>query len=75
MSEERRNVKMSVAEWPSIRDVQRELDLSQVHVGRLVRQGKLHAVRTRLGWLVDPDSVKTYARQRAERRASIGRVA
>jgi len=68
-------MKTPVAEWPAVRDVVRELDLSQVYINRLVRQGRLRAVRTRLGWLVDPESVKTYARQRAERRANIGRVA
>jgi ribosomal protein S13 len=68
-------LKTSLAEWPSVRDVVRELDLSQPYVNRLVRSGALRGIRTRLGWLVDPDSVKTYARQRAERRASIGRVA
>gem|GEM_PF-6770142 len=54
-----------VAEWPSIRDIVRELDLSQPYVNRLVRSGALHGVRTRLGWLIDPESVKTYARERA----------
>jgi len=62
-------MKTPVAEWPAVRDVVRELDLSQVYVNRLVRQGRLRAVRTRLGWLVDPESVQAYARERAQRRA------
>jgi hypothetical protein len=63
-------VKTSVAEWASIRDAMRELDLSQPYVNRLVRGGKLRAVRTRLGWLVDPESVATFAQERAAKRAA-----
>jgi hypothetical protein len=66
-------MKTPVAEWPAVRDVVRELDLSQVYINRLVRQGRLRAVRTRLGWLVDPKSVRAYAQERAEKRA--GRIA
>jgi hypothetical protein len=67
MNEERRTMTMTVAEWPSVRDVVRELDLSQVYVNRLVRQGRLHAVRTRLGWLVDPQSVAEFQAEREAR--------
>jgi hypothetical protein len=70
MSEERRHVKMTVAAWPSIRDVVRELDLSQVYINRLVRQGRLRAVRTRLGWLVDPASVAALEAERVARKAA-----
>ncbi len=61
---------MTVAEWPSVRDVVRELDLSQVYVNRLVRLGRLRAVRTRLGWLVDPASVAAFETERAARKAA-----
>jgi hypothetical protein len=54
-------------EWPSVRDVMRDLDMSQVYVNRLVNQGRLRAVRTRLGWLVDPESVAEFRAAREAR--------
>jgi hypothetical protein len=60
----------SIASWPSVRDVTRQLDLSQVYVNRLISRGVIHAVRTRIGWLVDPESVRVYASERAARKAA-----
>jgi hypothetical protein len=57
------------ADWPSIRDVARECDVSSVYVLALVHSGRLHGVRTRLGWLISPDSARAYASERAARRA------
>lgn len=48
------------AKWPSARDAARQLGYSVMHISRLVRSGKLHAVRTRVGWLIDPESVAAY---------------
>jgi excisionase family DNA binding protein len=56
---------MNIAEWPAARDVQIRLGYSGPHVNRLVRQGKLRAIRTRLGWLIDPQSVEAFAAARS----------
>lgn len=52
---------MEIAQWPAVRDVQVRLGYSGVHVNRLIRTGRLHAVRTRLGYLIDPASVEDFA--------------
>jgi excisionase family DNA binding protein len=57
-----------VALWPTIRDVGRYLDVSAAHVHRLMAAGKLEAVRTRLGWLVNPASVAAYEATRPARK-------
>jgi excisionase family DNA binding protein len=64
----------NIADWSTIRDVARRLDLSQPRAWRLVHEGRIVAVRTRLGWLVDPTSLEAYAAERA-RRATRKRVA
>lgn len=51
-------------QWPSIRDVAHDLRVSTVYVLMLIHDRRLHAIRTRLGWLVDPASVTDYARTR-----------
>ena len=48
---------VDVVLWPSVSDVVRETQLSQARVSQLIHAGRLHAVRTRLGWLIDPESV------------------
>jgi len=55
-------------EWPAIRDVMRQLDVSQPYVLRLIQAGRIRAYRTRLGWLVDPRSVRAFEERRAARR-------
>jgi hypothetical protein len=57
-----------LATWPAVRDVVRELSLSQCYVNIMIHDGRLDAVCTRLGWLVDPESV---ARLKAERAARL----
>jgi hypothetical protein len=51
--------------WPAVRDVMRETGLSQSRISQLIRAGSLHAVKTRLGWLIDPESVATLQAERA----------
>jgi hypothetical protein len=51
--------------WPSIADVVRATGLSQSVIHRHVASGKLFAVRTRLGWLVEPESVAALQAERA----------
>jgi hypothetical protein len=60
---------MEIVNWPAVRDVQARLGYSGVHVNRLIRTGRLHAVRTRLGYLVDPASVEDFAVARDAQRA------
>jgi hypothetical protein len=60
----------SVLQWPSIRGVARQLDVSTVHVLRLIQTGRLSAERCALGWLVDPTSVSAYAEVRHARKAA-----
>lgn len=59
---------LDVIEWPATRDVARRLDVSHVYVNRLIHSGQVRAVRTRLGWLLDPESVAAYEAQREKRR-------
>lgn len=58
------------ADWPAIRDAQRRLDVSAVYVGRLIREQRIRAVRTRLGWLIAPDSLAAFEAERAARKAA-----
>jgi hypothetical protein len=64
-----------MADWPTIREVTRQADLSQVYVWRLVRDGRLRGIRTHLGWLVDPESVVVYQAERAAKKAAQKAVA
>jgi hypothetical protein len=58
-----------VVSWPSVRDVVRDLGVSQTYVSQLIRAKppRLRAVRTRLGWLVDPASVAAFRAERERR--------
>ncbi len=58
------------ADWPAVRDVMRQLDLSQPYITKLIHRQRLAAVRTRLGWLVDPDSVRAFDAHRQARKAA-----
>lgn len=60
-------VSTDIVNWLACRDVMRRLDVSQPYVHRLIHQERLRAVRTRLGYLVDPESVDTFETERAER--------
>jgi hypothetical protein len=58
--------------WPSIRDVVMHLRISSTRVRQLMRSGAFDAKRTRVGWLVNPESVAAWEAQRAARLA-VGR--
>jgi hypothetical protein len=55
--------------WPSVRDVAREMDVTVGYIFQLVhaKPPRLRAVRTRIGWLLDPTSVATFKAQRMAR--------
>jgi hypothetical protein len=55
--------------WPTVRDVAKQLDVSPVYVNRLVYTGRLVAVRTRLGFLIDPASLAAFEAARLARLA------
>jgi hypothetical protein len=55
------------ADWPAVRDSTRALAVSDTYIARLIRQRRLHAVRTRLGYLIDPVSLAAFAAERAAR--------
>ncbi len=57
---------ISTALAPS--EAARELGLSKTMVCLLCRQGKLNAVKTTLGWLIEPEDVERLRRERAERK-------
>jgi hypothetical protein len=61
---------IDVAEWPAVRDVVRDIGISQGYVSRLIKSGQLDAMKTRLGWLLDPASVAAFqAKREARQRA------
>jgi hypothetical protein len=50
----------NIAEWLTVTDVARQLSMSVAYTRELVTRDKFTAVRTRLGWLVEPQSVANY---------------
>jgi excisionase family DNA binding protein len=58
---------IDAATWPNVRDVAKQLDVSAVYAWRLIRLGRLQAVKTRNGFLIDPQSVVAFAAQRTAR--------
>jgi excisionase family DNA binding protein len=57
------------SEWPSVRDVGYETRLSVPYVMQLIHTGKLYAIKTRAGYLVDPASVAAWLAAREAKRA------
>ncbi|MDP9475699.1 MAG: helix-turn-helix domain-containing protein [Actinomycetota bacterium] len=62
--------------WHSVQSAREELGLSRQGVRNLLERGDLNGVKTRVGWLIDPASVRAFAllqkdeeRERAIRRA------
>lgn len=58
---------MDLLEWPAVRDVVRDVGISQGYVSQLIKAGQLRAVKTRLGWLLDPESVAAFQAKREAR--------
>jgi hypothetical protein len=57
------------ATWPAVRDAMRVTTLSQARISQLIHSGRLRAVRTRLGWLINPTSLAALQAERAARKA------
>ena len=60
-------VESQISSWLTTMDTARRLGTSESYVRLLRDAGRLQAVRTRLGWLVDPVSVERLAAARAGR--------
>jgi hypothetical protein len=60
---------IDVATWPTVRQLTRRWDISQVYVNRLIADGRLQAVRSPLGYFVNPESADAYEREREARKA------
>lgn len=69
--------------WHSVQSARKELHLSRQGVRNLLERGELLGVKTRVGWLIDPASVRAFAllkrdeaerEKRAERDARIARA-
>ena len=50
--------------WLTPTDVGRRFGVSRQAVHKWLENGKLRAVKTRAGWLIDPDDVERAARER-----------
>ena len=59
---------LDVREWPSVADVVRESRMSQTRILRLIHRGTLEMVRTRVGIVVDPESVSKWMADREARK-------
>lgn len=53
--------------WLSNGDVAKRLGVSRPTAIRAAEEGHIRAVRTRLGWLYDPESVEQYRQRRLRR--------
>jgi hypothetical protein len=60
----------ALTQWPSVADVSRSHRVSLVYLYRLLGQGRLSGVKTRVGWLVDPHSVAAWAATRRRERGT-----
>jgi excisionase family DNA binding protein len=58
---------LGILQWPSVRDVCDQLHISQPYVHQLIVRGRLQIVRTRVGILVNPESVSHFAATRKPR--------
>lgn len=54
--------------WLSPSEAGRELETSGQWVTHLARSGQIRAIKTSLGWLVDPEDVKEMAKLRKKRK-------
>ncbi len=48
-------------QWHSVQSAREELGLSRQGIRNLLERGDLLGVKTRVGWLIDPDSVRAFA--------------
>ncbi len=54
--------------WLRVKDASDRLGMSRQAVHKRLEEGKMgRAVKTKLGWLIDPESVEEAAREREQR--------
>jgi excisionase family DNA binding protein len=54
--------------WPTVKDASDRLGISRQAIHKRLEEGKMgRAVKTRLGWLIDPESVEQAAKEREQR--------
>jgi excisionase family DNA binding protein len=57
--------------WLSVKDAADRLGISRQAIHKRQEEGKMgRAVKTRIGWLIDPESVDEAVREQATKRAS-----
>lgn len=56
-----------IAEWLTVTEAAHKLNLSAPYMRELVVREKFTAIRTHLGWLIDPASVEAYKPARKPR--------
>jgi hypothetical protein len=59
-----------LARWPSVADVCRDEQVTFAYVYRLLHRGTLAGIHTRVGWLLDPQSVAAWAVSRHRKEES-----
>jgi hypothetical protein len=57
-------VETAFATWPTVPQVARELHIAPLTVYHAIERGRIVALRTNLGLLVNPESAAEYARTR-----------
>jgi hypothetical protein len=67
--------RVDILQWLTVPTAAKRLGISAVSADRSIERGRLHAVPTPLGLLVDPASVAEYARTRRPVRHKGERVA
>jgi excisionase family DNA binding protein len=55
---------VEIVEWLPVHEAAAQLGIARINVRQAIERGRLRAVRTRLGWLIEPASVADYARTR-----------
>lgn len=50
--------------WLSVKDASDRIGISRQAVHKRLEDGKMRAVKTRIGWLIDPDAVEKAAQER-----------
>lgn len=55
--------------WMSIGQTSKKLGRSRQGVLNIVEEGRIRGVKTQIGWLLDPESVETFAEREGKKEA------
>lgn len=64
------NIQAEIDRLITVRDASVRLDCSTVWVRNLIADGKLPAIRTAIGYLIDPDDVEALRKEREAKSAA-----